>query len=260
MPWRQCNAVTPAVTATQIGPGIHNGMVLTVKVITGADITINGPRYQSVFNPGGSGNASATTPAEVAVTPRGNGSWVYGVVNRTDTATPWTAMTGSTFTQNVADATNTAAYGTFRSTGTTTAGIPITTGATNGNGASGGGLAVLEIPTLGTLAENASSPATVSTVTATSVSTVHFTPPMGALLVAQVATAGSNVGVTITDDNGELTWVEQVKWGGGSGIPVNSGPNYGGSASSLSGGSGTWASTGNVTGAGDGSCAVWTVA
>ena len=146
MPWRQCNAVSPAVTATQTGSGTHNGMVLTVEVVTGANIMVSGPQYQSYFSPGTTASASAYTPAQIAITPQGTGSWVYGAVNRTDAATSWTAMAGSTFTQNVADATNSAAYGTFRSTGTTTAGTPITTGATNGDGVSGGGVAVAEIP------------------------------------------------------------------------------------------------------------------
>ena len=258
-PWHQCNKVSPVVTATQTGSGIHNGMVLTVKVVTGADVTQVGPgSYSYMFMPGTTGSGSAYTPAEVTITPAGTGSWVYGAANRTDTATAWTADGQSTFSQNVADSANSATYGTFRSTGTTTTGTPITTGATNGDGTSGGGVAVLEVLAAGTLAEDASSPAPVSATSATSVSTARFTPPMGALLVAQVATAGTNVSIAITDDNGDLAWVEQVRWGGFS-APVNSGPNYGGSASGLSGGTGTWASQSNATGAPDGSCAVWTV-
>jgi len=259
MPWRQCNAVAPVVTATQTGSGTHNGMVLTVKVVTGAAIIDIGPSsYQYALLPGAAGSNSAYAPAEVTVTPDGTGSWVYGAANRTDTATAWTAMTGSTFTQNVADSTNSAAYGTFRSTGTTTASTPITVGATNGDGTSGGGITAVEIRATGTLAEDASSPSPVSTAAATTVSTARFQPPMGALLIAQVATAGSNVSVQVTDDNGSLTWVEQMKWGGSTG-PQNAGPNYGGSATGLAGGSGTWTNPTNADGPGDGSYAVWTV-
>ena len=45
-PWRQCNAVSPSVTATQTGPGTHNGMALTVKVVNGAQIVDVGAAYR----------------------------------------------------------------------------------------------------------------------------------------------------------------------------------------------------------------------
>jgi len=433
-PWRQCNAVSPAVTATQTGAGTHNGMALTVKVVNNATIQITGPQYQSSFIPGATGTKNADAPAEVQIAPWYTGSWVYGAVNRNNASTAWTPDAASVFSQNVSDATNGAAYGTFRSdvmaipaftvtatqggataagmamtivvvtgaaasqpgtvtgvssttpsapitptatgsqvygaligvssnvyhplastvfesnlpmpsvgalqyialrsaatttagtpvtlgatsdvnsiavalceieaagtlaedssapppvggspsgtsvatasftppagsllvamisanagsgvvtmavtdtsglglswveqskqtvsddgyagvwtaqmpaaTGFTTSGLAVTTGATNGDGASGaaGGVAVAEIPASGLLAEDSSAPAPVTTTSGTSVTTANFTPPMGSLLVAQVATAGSAVGVQLTDDNGMLTWVEQAKWASG---------------------------------------------
>ena len=115
----------------------------------------------------------------------------------------------------------TAAVATFYlagGTAYTTAGVPVTAGATNGDGAGGadGGIAAVEIPSLsGGVASDPSAPPPVSTTSATSVTTAHFTPPMGALLVAMAATAGTNVGLTVTDDNGQLTWVEIARWASG---------------------------------------------
>ena len=56
---------------------------------------------------------------------------------------------------------------------------------------------IVEIPASGTLLEDASAPAPVSTTSATSVTADPFTPPMGSLLVAQVATAGTDVRVQV---------------------------------------------------------------
>jgi len=434
MPWRQCNAVSPVVTATQTGAGTHNGMALTVKVVNGAAITVTGPQYQSTFNPGATGSADATAPADVLLIPQGSGSLVYGAVNRNDASTAWTPVAGTTFFQNVSDTTNGAAYGTFTSgsmsptvafdavgpsssgagntgaaslswshtvsgvntvvlaavslgggadslctvtatcggtpmaaagvvhaggtnkgfvevfvlagvpagvntialtvagatpdslaagslsftgadqaaiigssytgygsgasasvtvssntngniiaafagggsaigsvsgpsasrylineastsgcgngagqtapaTGApvvmtralttdlwamiavevlslspfTTANVAITTGASNGAAGTAGGVAVAEIRACPwySVAEDPSSPPPVTTTSATSVSTARFTPPMGSLLVAMVATAGTGAGVSVTDDNGMLTWVEQVRWASG---------------------------------------------
>lgn len=229
-PWRQCNAVTPAVTAAQTGSGTHNGMALTVAVVNNASISVYGPQYQSSFTPGTTASQSAASPAEVTLTPEYTGSWLYGAVNRNDASTAWTPATGTSFTQNVSDTTNTAAYGTFEASSSTTAGVPVTIGASNGG--TSGGVAVAEIPAATTLAEDPSAPAPVSTTTATSVTTAHFTPPMGSLLVAMVSAAGSTSGtdlftdaftdlygqpaaavaVNVTDDNGMLAWTEQARW------------------------------------------------
>jgi hypothetical protein len=448
VPWRQTNAVTPAVTATQTGAGTHNGMALTVKVLTGADILSTGDgSYDYGLVPGASGSANANAPAAATLTPAGTGSWVYGAIGRNNSATAWTAANGSTFIQNVADATNGATYGTFSggattvtmvgtpsapvqvlgvtgvstntvtgawdptqprtrghllvavvtAYGTTTAGtitegsgtwtagpdvvatsrarttiwtitavghdtapsftatnsgtatrallvcelielagqdpvtpvcatgtatgtsaatltvttstgsvpvagcyaiagwniisasgtmtwtpdaawtgnidstgatstyshaafdkyanppvgatlaatgghnntstyesgaiivvqpytvtatlggVSVTAGASTGDGAAGaaGGVAIYEVTAAGGLAEDPSTPAPVSTTSAKSVTTAHFTPPMGALLVAMCATAGTAVGMQVTDDNGGLDWYEQAAWASG---------------------------------------------
>ena len=236
--WRQCNAVSPVVTATQTGTGTHNGMALTVKVLNNALITITGPQYQSSFavgaisakdigEPGSgpgrcrpgrlrAGPTGGGGSATVTISPGYTGSWVYGAVNLTGAAVSWSPLTGTTFSENVADSTDSASYGTFRSTGTCTSGTPVTFGGTSalpGNG----GVALAEIPPSGTLAEDASSPAAVATSSSTAVSTARFTPPMGALLVAMAATAGANIGLTVADDNGMLPWTQITHWAGGAG-------------------------------------------
>ena len=77
------------------------------------------------------------------------------------------------------------------------------------------GAVAVEIPCNGTLAEHPSSPAPVTTTSATSVSTADFTPPMGSLLIAQVATAGTDVLVQMSDSLGDLAWVELVRYASG---------------------------------------------
>ena len=67
------------------------------------------------------------------------------------------------------------------------------------------------------LAEDPSSPAPVSTTSDKTVTTALFTPPMGSLLVAMCATAGTAVGVNITDSDGSLEWYEQSRKSGTSG-------------------------------------------
>jgi hypothetical protein len=114
-PWRQCNAVSPAVTATQTGPGTHNGMGLTVGVLNNTNIIDVGPgSYDFALAVGVTGSNNAAAPAGVTVTPRFTGSSLYGAVNRNDAATVWTPAANTFFFQNAADATNGAAYGAFQ--------------------------------------------------------------------------------------------------------------------------------------------------
>ena len=112
-PWRQCNAVTPAVTATQTGAGTSNGMAMTVKVVDGAAITVTGPQYNSSFTPGAA-SGNAIPPAGVTLTPEYTGSRVYGAVTRTSGSALWTPLGNSFFYGNYQDTVNTAAYGMFQ--------------------------------------------------------------------------------------------------------------------------------------------------
>ena len=72
---------------------------------------------------------------------------------------------------------------------------------------------LLEILPSGTITTDASSPASVDTFTAQTVTTAAFTPPPGSLLVAMVtaaATFGDAVTMSVTDSSGLLTWVQVV--------------------------------------------------
>jgi len=171
------------VTATQTGAGgTDNGIALTVKVITGQAASPIGTVANTI---------TATTP-ELAITPSGTGSLVYGAVVNAAADTTFTAAGTTTFSANISDTTNGLAYGTIRSTSTTTSGTPVTLGATAPTETSGFlGVALCEILKLTTLAEDASSPAVVDSLTAITVTTASFTPPAGSLLVAMVSCNGS---------------------------------------------------------------------
>lgn len=185
--WRQCNAVTPAVTATQTGAGTHNGMALTVKVLTGTNITVNGPQYQSVMNPGASGSANANAPASVTLTPQGTGSWMAGAVNRVNSATAWTPSTSTVFSQNIADAVNGATYGTFNYGST------------------------VSTPVLA-----ASYPVYDNNADAASLVTGSFTPAVGEVLVVKVTTPAVTVSwPSGLPSGGGLTFTQQVTNPGG---------------------------------------------
>jgi hypothetical protein len=126
------------------------------------------------------------------------------------TQTPAGVSTAAVATFYLAGGTGSIAY--------TTAGTPVTLGAGNGDGTSGanGGIAVLEIPSAGgPVTEDPTSPSPAWTAAGTSVTAARFCPPMGSLLVAMVAAAGG-AGVTVSDDNGGLTWIQQAFWASGS--------------------------------------------
>ena len=109
------------VTAAQGGTGTDNGIVLTVKVVTGA--------LPAAVQDGATGNSSTLTVPQQAVTPAGTGSWIYGAVTNVAAATAFTANASTTFSQNVLYAGDGDTFGTFRSAGTTTASTPVTVGA-----------------------------------------------------------------------------------------------------------------------------------
>lgn len=192
------------VTATQ-GGSTANGLALRVMVLLGAKYDQTGAAAVNAAKAG-------TTAWTLSIT-TATGSNVYGalasaVVSGSET------MTGSNATviDNVVDATNNEAYGTFKAlnvtSGATTRGV--TTGAT-----SSGPLALLEIlkqTGVASITEDGSGPAVASTTSATTVTTGSFTPPPGSTLVAIVASDGG-VGVTtmtVSDTSG-LVWTEASK-------------------------------------------------
>ena len=185
----------------------------------------------------GSGNTTATTQANeiwfgsvaTAQLPTPDSCWATSGPSEasywTDTGYQIVTVTGPAAfsgTQSPAGVSTSAVATFYLAGGTgsvayTTAGVPVTVGASNGDGTSGtaGGIVALEIPSAGVpVTEDPSSPSPVWTAAGTSVTAAHFCPPMGALLVAMVAAAGG-AGVTVSDDNGALTWVQQAFWASG---------------------------------------------
>ena len=194
------------VTAAQSGTGgTADGIALTVKALTG----------QAASPIGNTGSSTTITTPELAITPTGTGSWVYGAVVNVGADSTFTAAGTTTFSQNVGDTTNGVAYGTFRSTSTTTASTPVTLGATAPTESAGNLIiALLEILKGTGLAEDSSSPAVATTKTTDTVTTASFSPPAGSLLVAVVAsnasgTTNDSMTMTVSDSSG-LTWTRRV--------------------------------------------------
>ena len=182
------------VTATQGGGDTNPGILLRVSVLDHAAVA-------------GSPNAGTQSGAEahsVSITTTEAGSIVYGsIVDGDDAVVPMNA--GCTNIDNVVDATNTLCYATFYSGPTGTPGANDV-----GTDASfAGGVAALEVlASGGDIATDASSPAVVSSTTATEIETASFTPPLGTLLVAFVSAGGMGGDVTtmtVADSYG-LTW------------------------------------------------------
>lgn len=184
-----------SVIAT-MGGSPYEGLLLNVVALTGA-----------AASPIGTTGTATGVTGHVSITPAASGSWIYGAVDDSNTDTTLTPESGDTFSVTLQDTYNAAAYGTFRSTATTTSGTPVVMGTTSA--LTGGGVAAVEIKAAGTLAEWGSQ--YCGTETATSCQTYWFAPPVGCLLVAQLATGGG-AGVataTITDTMG-LTWTQQA--------------------------------------------------
>jgi Spherulation-specific family 4 len=164
------------VTATQGGGDTNPGILLRVRVLDNAAVA-------------GTPNAGTQSGAEahsVTITTTEAGSVVYGaIIDGDDAIVPMNA--GCTNLDNVTDATNGLCYATFYSGPTGTPG-----GNSVGTDASfGGGVAALEVlPSGGSIATDASSPAVVSSTAATTITTGSFTPPLGTLLIAFAAAGG----------------------------------------------------------------------
>lgn len=195
-------ATSLIVTATEGGTGTDDGIILTVKVLTGA----------AAVQDGTTGSSPSLTVPQQAITPSATGSWIYGAVTNVAAATAFTpnSSTQNPFSQNVLYAGDGDTFGTFRSTATTTASTPVTVGASAPTEATTNLIwAAAEILASGTLAEDPSSPAPKNTTTATTISTASFSPPAGSLLVAMVSNNGTGSGtLTMTVSGGGLTWTQ----------------------------------------------------
>src|SRR5579864_8296411 len=189
------------VTATQ-GGSTAAGMALRVFVLTQAAATQNGATANTLF--------LGVTSFTLSITTTQTGSRVYGASAPTPSNT-MTAAALTTLVDSVADGTNNEQYVTFKATSLT--GTPgATTLGFTATSASSGPFAMAEIKTAGTLTEDASAPAVVSTTSTTTVTTASFTPPAGSLLVALVASDGGTGTTTMAlSDTGGHTWAELVK-------------------------------------------------
>lgn len=136
-------------------------------------------------------------------------SIAWGGVFDADNATvPWN--TGCNGIDNVVDNTNTCCYGTFDTNATVTPGA-----LSVGSVASfPGGMAAVEILPVGGTSptEDASSPAVVDTLTATTVTTAAFAPAGGGTYLLAIVVSNGNTGTASmsVSDTGSHTWTQQA--------------------------------------------------
>ena len=235
------------VTATAAYPAGTPGMALTVKALTGtasaAAITAGGAK-QKVYALGTSG------PPQASITPAATGSVVYGAVTENYGVTSGASFTanGSTsLTQNVADTTWNAVYGTLQSSGTTTAFSAVALGASApASGYYTIALAEILAASGSSITETASAAVNGTTPGdfagwAVAQSAVFRTAPASTdLLVAMVSAnsnwgynGGSNASVTVTDSSG-LVWtpLAEVYYPSYSGVWIGA-PATGGATSPI---------------------------
>lgn len=202
---------TLTVTATQGGLGASQGMALRVFVLTGAK-----PVASQTGGVNSTNFATTTTNFTASITTTQTGSRVYGAISHSPQSTD-SGAAATTIVDNINDSVNGEEYVTYKATSVTGTPGATTLGITLSGTAAGGPLAMAEILTSGTLAEDASGPAVVSVLGSGStltVTTASFNPPAGSLLVALVPSNGgaSQVTMTVTDNLGtHLNWHEQVK-------------------------------------------------
>jgi hypothetical protein len=196
-------STTLTVTATQ-GGSTGPGTALRVYVLTQAAATQNGATAVHDYSPG------TTSTMSQNITTTQTGSRVYGAAEHGPQANAGTAGGNTTLVDDVKDNTQNLRYVTFKATSLT--GTPGSTpiGFTF-SGADTGPIAMLEVKTAGTLTEDGSAPAFVSTTSATTIATASFTAPSGSLLVACVCGGGGASVCTMTVSGGSLTWAEKAK-------------------------------------------------
>jgi hypothetical protein len=180
-----------AVTITATG-GTDVVVAFALRVVTGA---------KKAAAQNGATGSGAPVPPQQSITPNASGSWVYGVALAYPENGDFTANAATTFTTNAYGG-GYCTYGTFRSTSTTTAGTPVTLGATAPTGEYNN-ILMAEILASGTLAEDASTPPTLNSTFQSSLTTATFTPPPGSLLVAQAGSLSTSVAIS---DSLGLTW------------------------------------------------------
>ena len=158
---------------------------------------------------------SSSTAFNCSVTTTVAGSFVFGALANEAASTTFAASSGCTIISQASMNAGGAQGGSFRtSSGTGTPGATTVGSSTTFPGTYGA--AALEIlASGGTLSVDGSSPAVVSSLTATSFTTASFTPPGSNILVAMFADTGTQSGGTATNvatvsSSPALTWTEQV--------------------------------------------------
>ena len=175
------------------------GLSIVLKVLTGAAAPASQPGVTFAVTYTGSPNPPQFNPV-----PTATGSWIYGT---TVYGPATTATVDANTTSDLNYANTSVAMFSFRGTGKTTSGTAVLYGGSAPTGTVGS-FVQAEIKANGTLAEDASSPAAVTTDTANSVTTAGFSPPPGSLLVAMVSGYSTVVSVdtiTMSDTLGGLT-------------------------------------------------------
>jgi trimeric autotransporter adhesin len=186
----------PLITITQTG-STFNGMTARIKVLTGA--------APSAAQTGATAVQSANAAHQASITTTTTGSIVYGGYGSNSLTSP-TAAAGTTLLDSFSDAVNGNFYGTCRSTAATGTPGAATLGISAPAALGGVGLAeILPAVPGGTITEDASSPASVSTTSAITVQ-VNVSPPFGSLLVLMIG-SDSNTGIVgMTVSGGGLAW------------------------------------------------------
>lgn len=195
---------TLSVTATE-GGNTANGILLRILVLTNAAATQDGATASL--------STVASSACQTAITTTQTGSQVYGAVMK-GINTSFTANANTTLLDNITDGTQFNQYGTVESASATGSPGTVTIGASSPASADETNVALFEVLPSGTITQDPSAPASVSTLTNTTVATASFTPPDGSLLVALVSSDGlapaGHVTMSVTDSSGLLTWTEQV--------------------------------------------------
>jgi hypothetical protein len=195
-PWP---AAAITVSAAQ-GATNNNGIYLRVLVLNGVD------QARPI---GATGSQSAVAAHGVTISPTVIGSWLIGATFNGSTV-PLTANTGDTLLDDFTDSINTAAYGAVTQVTTSTSSESFGT-----PDAFQGGIAVAElIPAAGSsISLDPSTPGFVVQQSVIGAQVGPFSPPAGAVLVALIATYGSNNTSVITAapaDSGNHSWMQVV--------------------------------------------------
>ncbi len=179
---------TGTVTATVGGDNPGIGGALRILVLTG----IASNQGTAASPDAGLASESDSNVTTHSITTTVTGSRVYGAAVANNISSTFTAAAATTMIDNFNDTVNGAIYGTLKATSAT--GTPGATVLGTSAPNSRGGLAMMEVLPNGTITQDASTPAFVSTTSGNSVTTASFSAPVGSLLVGMVTWEGTGSG------------------------------------------------------------------